>query len=146
MNALEKVVDLLVMIIILFMIPLLYYSGGEQITEAMLAGQIGENFLKRVSTAGKITLPVWTELENTLAEVGVTGFSLRQERRLIEPIDENGTLAECVYTKDERELQKQISETGDFFLQNGDRLWLTLYVNEIPTVYYESVRTGVEYP
>ena len=58
MNALEKVVDVLVSCLLLFLVPLVYYGGRTRVSQAILAGQAGENFLRRVSTAGEITLQI----------------------------------------------------------------------------------------
>ena len=141
MNALEKVVDLLVAVTVLFLLPLLYYGSGMHVSKAVLAGQAGENFLTRVSTAGEITLPVWNELEYALNQYGA-GFSLQRERSLFEPSGEDETVVERVYTQEKEVIWKQMKEKGRSCLQAGDRLWLTIYVNGIPTVYRECVRTG----
>lgn len=141
MNALEKVVDLLVAVAVLFIMPLLYYGSGMHVSKAVLAGQAGENFLIRVSTSGEITMSVWKELESALNQYGV-GFSLRRERSLFEPLGEDGTVVERVYTQEKETIWKQMTEKGKSCLQAGDRLWLTIYVNGIPMVYRECVRTG----
>ena len=142
MNALEKVVDLLASVTILFLLPLLYYSSGIHVSQAILAGQAGENFLKRVSTSGNITLPVWKELEDTLARYGCTAYELQRERRLFEPVGEAGMVAERICTEEKDGLWKEVREEGKSRLQKGDRLRLILYVNEVPTMYCAFVRTG----
>ncbi len=142
MNALEKVVDLLVAVILLFLVPLLYYSGGTRVSQAILAGQAGENFIKRVSVAGEITLPVWSELEDALRQYGCEQFELQRERRLYEPIGENGEVEERVYTEYKAGVEEHLNETGRIRLHKGDLIKLTLYIHDIPTVYYGTVRTG----
>ncbi len=142
MNALEKVVDLLVAVILLFMIPLFYYSSGTGVSQAILAGQAGENFLKRVSTAGEITLPVWNELEDALFCYGCERFELQRERRVYEPVGENGAVAERIDTEYKKSVEEKLYKTGGIRLRKGDRIKLILYINDIPTVYCECVRTG----
>ncbi|MBQ8800001.1 MAG: hypothetical protein IJZ55_10590 [Lachnospiraceae bacterium] len=142
MNALEKTVDLLGAIAILFLVPLLYYGGGKRMSEVMLAGQAGEHFLKCVSTAGEITQPVWKELGRALNQIGCDGYSIKRERFLFEPYGKEGEITECCYVKDTEEIERQVEESGQFVLQAGDRVWLTIVVNRIPTVYFTCVRTG----
>lgn len=142
MNALEKTVDLLFSITILFLIPLLYYGSGKRVSEALLAGQAGEHFLRCVGTAGEITQPVWKELERALEQIGCDEFSLRRERFLYEPYGEDGEISECSYSKETEEIVKQLEESGKVLLQAGDRLWLTIVVNQVPAVYFGGVRTG----
>ncbi len=146
MNALEKVVDVLVSCLMLFLVPLLYYGGRTRVSQAILAGQAGENFLRRVSTAGEITLPVWQELERTLLHCGCTRYEIRRVRTLYEPEGEEGAVTEKEYTADKEKIYGSVMTNGTSRLQNGDQLWLTLYVNELPTVYFMSVRTGEAYP
>lgn len=142
MNALEKTVDLLVTIAILFLVPLLYYGGGKRVSEVLLAGQAGEHFLKCVSTSGEITQPVWKELERVLGQIGCDGYSLKRERFLFEPYGKDGEIVECRYVKDTEEIVRLVEENGQFVLQAGDRVWLTIVVKRIPTVYFACVRTG----
>lgn len=142
MNALEKTVDLVTAVIILFLIPLFYYGGGRQVSQTLLAGQAGERFLRVVGTTGEITLPVWRELEHTLEGIGCDGFELKRERFLFEPYGEEGEIAECGYVKGTEEIRNRLEEAGYFPLQAGDRLWLTIVVNRTPAVYFHSVRTG----
>ncbi len=142
MNAWEKTVDLLIAIVILFLVPILYYGSGQRVSKALLAGQAGEHFLRCVSTAGEITLPVWKELEHTLDVVGCDGFELKRERLLYEPHGESGEIIECSYVKETEEIRTRLEETERFCLQAGDRLWLTIIVNQVPTVYYQCARTG----
>lgn len=146
MNALEKVVDFLVSCLLLFLVPLLYYGGRTRVSQAILAGQAGETFLRRVSTAGEITLPVWQELERALRRCGCTRYEIRRVRSLFEPEGEDGAVAEKEYTADRERIHESIVAQGTSRLQSGDRLWLTLYINETPTVYFMSVRTGEAYP
>lgn len=142
MNAWEKLVDLLVAVLLLFLIPLLYYGGGTGMSRAVLAGQASETFLRRISTSGEITLPVWKELEAALARYDCDGFELQRERLLYEPAGEPGEVTECLYREEKTVLLEQILREGKSRLQAGDRLRLTITMNGIPTVYYESVRTG----
>lgn len=142
MNALEKVVDLLAAVCLMFLIPIFYYGSGKQVSRAILAGQAGEYFLNRISTAGEITLPVWMEFENALERFGCDSFELQRERHLFEPSSEMGSVVERTYTESKEMLLLQVKEEGSYRLQKGDRIKLTLYVNEVPSVYYESVRTG----
>lgn len=146
MNALEKVVDLLAATALLFLVPLLYYASGRTVSQAVLAGQAGELFLKRVSTAGKITLPVWEELEAILRQCGCTSYDLRRERGLYQQSETTKELVKQCYTAEKEELYRQMIKTGESRLQVGDKLWLTLYVNGIPATYFSVVRTGEEYP
>ena len=48
MNAFEKSLDMLVAIVILFLIPVLFYAGRSRALRSMSAGAVCENFLKRV--------------------------------------------------------------------------------------------------
>lgn len=146
MNALEKTVDLLFTITILFLLPILYYGGGQRVSEAMLAGQAVEHFLKCVSTAGEITLPVWRELEHALEVIGCEEVHVKRERSLFEPYGEAGEIAEFCYVKETEAIRKQMEETGKFGLQAGDGLWVTVVVNQVPALYYENIRTGGSTP
>lgn len=142
MNGIEKVVDLLAAIILLFMAPLMYYGSGTTITQAMLAGQAGENFLRRISTSGEITLPVWQELEAMLERYGCDTFELQRERSLYEPGPGQGGVTEQVYAVHKEKMREQVWKVGSYKLRKGDRMRLTLYINDIPTVYFCWVRTG----
>lgn len=142
MNALEKWVDLFLTVVLLFLFPLLYYGSGKTVSVAILAGQAGENFLKRISTAGEITLPVWKELETALNRYGCDGFELQRERDLYEPVDLAGTVAEFTYTEDDDEIKNALRKNGCYRLLYRDRIKLVLYCADIPTVYTTSVRTG----
>ncbi|MGN1083784.1 MAG: hypothetical protein ACI4QX_02165 [Lachnospiraceae bacterium] len=146
MNALEKVVDFIAASILLFLVPLLYYGGRNRVSQAILAGQAGETFLKRVATAGEITLPVWGELEEALLQYGCVKYEIFWIRTLYEPEGEKGEVIEKKYTADREVIRESIMECGVCRLQNGDTLRLTLYVNEIPAVYFTTVRTGEAYP
>ena len=140
MNALEKIVDLLAAVCILFLIPLLYYGSGKRIAQTMLAEQASEAFLNQISTAGEITLPVWTEFEHAVEQFGCETIEILRERRLFEPIGEG--VAERVYTEASTDLLTKIDAEGTCYLQKDDRIKLTLYINEVPFVFYETVRTG----
>ena len=142
MNALEKWVDLFLTVVLLFLFPLLYYGSGKTVSEAILAGQAGKNFLKRISTAGEITLPVWQEMEVALERYGCRKVELQRERDLFEPADLSGTVAEYTYTEDTGVIKKELGENGYYRLLYGDRLKLILYCSEIPTVYVTFVRAG----
>lgn len=142
MNAWEKTVDLVIAIVILFVVPILYYGGGQRISKALFARQAGEHFLRCVGTAGEITLPLWRELERTLDIVGCDGFELKRERLLYEPYGEDGGIMECSYVKETEEIRTRLEESERFCLQAGDRLWMTITVNQLPVVYFQCVRTG----
>ena len=142
MNALEKVVDLLTVIVILFFLPLLFYNGKQRNLETIMVGQRGKYFLNHVSVQGQITLPVWNELERQLAAYGCTEFSLYRERSVYEPTGNPGEIREKTYRLEKEEIEKQLREQGTCLLQKGDRLCLTLYKNQIPVKYYEYIRTG----
>lgn len=146
MNALEKVVDFIAACLLLFLIPLLYYEGRNRVSQAILAGQAGENFLKRVTTAGKITLPVWEELERALLRCGCIKYEICCIRTLYEPEGEESRVTGKEYRADKEMIQESIRTKGACKLQNGDKIWLTLYVNEVPAVYSMPVRTGEAYP
>ena len=142
MNALEKWVDLFLAVVLLFLFPLLYYGSGKTVSMAILAGQAGESFLRRISTAGEITAPVWQELETALCRYGCREFQLERERDLFEPVDSLGTVAEYTHTEDTVMIKKELGEKGCYRLLYGDRITLILYCTDIPTVYRTSVRTG----
>lgn len=142
MNALEKVVDLLMAISLMLLVPLLYYGSGKSVSQSVLAGQAGEAFLKRVSTAGEITQPVRKELERELELYGCEYYEIVRIRTLYEPGGDGRGVTEKEYVADKEALYKQIAEDGGCKLQNGDRLWLTLYLNEVPAIYYTTVRSG----
>ncbi len=145
MNALEKVFDLLTALTVLFLVPALYYFGGMKMSCTMLAGQTVESFMKRVSTAGEITLPVWMELEEKLNEFGCTEVSLRRERTLYEPVPGKREVLERIYIINTDEMLMQMSETGTSKLRRGDELWLSMDINKVPSVYHETIRSEAEY-
>lgn len=142
MNALEKIVDLVMAISLMFIVPLLYYSSGKNVSQSVLAGQAGEAFLKRVSTAGEITQPVRKELERELELYGCKQYEIVRIRTLYEPMANGKGVREREYVADKEVLYRQMEEDGRCKLQNGDRLWLTLYWNEVPAIYYTTVRSG----
>lgn len=144
MNALEKVVDLLIAMILMFLIPLLFYGCGKRISQSVLAGQIGENFLHTVSTAGEITQPVWSELEKKLKLSGCMNFELQREYRLFEPGEEKGSVVIQNHTDGKEEMLGEIAKNGKYRLRKGDCLKLTIYLNDMPMVYCKYVRTGAE--
>lgn len=144
MNALEKLVDVLTAVILMFLVPLLYYGGGRNISRTVFAGQAGENFLKQISTAGEITLPVWEELEKALEGCGCDGFEVQRKRILFEPASEEGNVIERVERLCTEDLTEQIREKGKIRLLKGDRILLTIYVNGFPTVHFTRIRTGEE--
>lgn len=141
MNALEKCVDMLVAIGILFLIPLLFYSGGSRILQSVSARAACENFLRRICTAGEITLPVWSELEYALERNGWIEFGVRREYALWEPGEESGSVTEQHYFEDTSQLAKRIRETGAVELHKGDRIRVICYINDFPTVCYDVVRS-----
>lgn len=141
MNALEKVVDVITVTLLMFLLPILYYGSRQQVSETVMAGQIGKSFLKRISTAGEITVPVWDELERELKRYGCTEIVLERERKLYEPA-EDGTVWERTYCMTKEEIEERLAEQGRCLLQKGDRMRLVLYRRTVPMVYCESVRTG----
>ena len=140
MNALEKCVDMLVAIVIMFLVPLLFYSAGNHILQAVSAGEVCENFLKRVSTSGEITLPVWKELEEALGRFGCEEFRVRRKYTFWEPGVESGSAVERSYFEEKVALLEQMRTEGAVGLHKGDSLRVTVYIDDIPTVYYGIVR------
>ena len=143
MNALEKMIDVITVTVLMFLLPILYYGGRHQVAETVMAGQISKSFLKRVSTAGEITYPVWKELEQALKRYGCTAYELERERKLYEPA-ENGAVWERTYCIGKEEIESELSEQGRCLLQKGDRLCLVLYREGVPVIYCENVRTGAD--
>ncbi len=141
MNALEKCLDMLIAIMIMFLIPLLFYSGGSRIVRALSAGAACENFLKRVCTAGEITFPVWKELEAALEEYGCDEFGVRREYTLWEPGEEIGSVVAQRYSEEKDTLLEQIRAEDTVVLHKGDRLRVTFYIDNIPTIYYDVIRS-----
>ncbi len=141
MNALEKWLDMLIAIVIMFLIPLLFYGGSSQILRSMSAGAVCENFLKRVSTAGEIALPVWKELEDALKRFGCEEFEVRREYTLWEPAEEMGSVVAQRYCEEKTALLEEILKEGTVVLHKGDRLRVIFYIEDIPTVYYDVIRS-----
>ena len=142
MNALEKIVDLLIAVVLMFLVPVLYYSGKHQLSETIMAAQAGKHFLNRISVSGEITVPVWKELERNLAMYGCAEFSLQRERDLYEPTENPGEIVERTYCLEKEQIEKQIREQGACLLQKGDRMSLTIYREQAPMTYCEYIRTG----
>lgn len=141
MNALEKCFDMFITIAILFLIPLLFYSGSSEILCSVAAGAACENFLKRVSTTGEITLPVWKELENSLERFGCEEFLVRREFTLWEPATEIGSVSEQRYSMEKDDLLDQIYAEGVVGMHKGDRLQVTVYIDDCLAVYYGVIRS-----
>lgn len=141
MNALEKCLDMLIAIVILFLMPLLFYGGNSRVLCSVSAGEACESFLKRVSTSGEITLPVWKELEDTLERFGCDISGLCREYTLWEPGTEPGSVAEQYYIEEKDVLLQRIRTEGEVRLHQGDRLKVTFYINDSPTVYYDVIRS-----
>ena len=142
MNALEKRLDLVVSILLMFMIPLLYYGSCMRVSQTVLAGQAVETFLRKIVTEGEITLPVWMELEKSLERCGNTEFTLQRERVLYEPESETGSVERRIYTKQKEELVKEVEREGKCRLVKGDKIRIILETGGVPVVYYDIVRTG----
>lgn len=142
MNALEKIMDLVVAILLLFVIPLLYYGSCTHISKTVLAGQAVEIFLRKVATEGEITLPVWMELEMSLERCSNTTFTLERERVLYEPENETGSVERRIYMKSKEELLEEIGKEGKCRLIKGDKIRVVLETEGVPAVYYDIVRTG----
>ena len=141
MNAFEKVFDMLVTVAILFLMPLLFYDGGSRVLCSVSAGEACENFFKRVSTSGEITLPVWKELQESLERFGCDAFEIQREYALWEPGEVQGSVVEQRYSIGQEELWEQIQTEGRVSLHKGDKLRMIVYVNNIPTVYYDIIRS-----
>ena len=77
---------------------------------------------------------------------GCKRFDILRVGTLFEAEGEEGAVTEKEYTADKEKIYGSVMTNGTSRLQNGDQLWLTLYVNELPTVYFMSVRTGEAYP
>jgi len=144
MNGLEKVVDLLVAVCLLFLTPLLYYEGVRNSIENAILKEAGERFLRRVSTAGEITEAVLKQLEWELWQCGCENYELVRERTLYEPEEEAG-VRKVEVIEDKKEIYMQVEEAGASKLQRGDKLWLTIYTRGVPSMYFETVRTGEAY-
>lgn len=142
MNAMERLVDILVAVFLMFLLPLLYYGSGKEISRTVLAGQAGENFLKRICTAGEISLPVWRELEAALNKYDCDNVEILRERYLYEPDGTNGNVVRRLYEESKESLLVQLHEDGRCKLQKGDCMKLTIYINETPMLYFDYVRTG----
>lgn len=141
MNALEKCLDMLMAIVIMFLLPLLFYGGNSRVLRSVSAGAACENFLQRVSTAGTITLPVWKELEDSLERFNCDTFELSREYTLWEPGAEMGCVTEQSYIDEKETLLQEIQTEGFVGLHRGDRLQVTFYTDGFPTVYYSVVRS-----
>ncbi|MBQ9767627.1 MAG: hypothetical protein IJW37_05960 [Lachnospiraceae bacterium] len=143
MNGAEKLIDLLTAVCLLFLVPLFYYRSVTIGMQAILAGEAGERFLKQVSVSGEITEAVLKAFERELAQYGCENYEMIRLRTLYEPDGEAG-VRKAEYVADKAGLCAEIAETGSSRLQKGDKLRLTLYVNEVPAVYFVTVRTGEE--
>ena len=141
MNAMEKCVDMIIAIVILFLLPLLFYSGGCRIVRSVSVGTVCEEFLKRVSTAGEITPPVWRSLEEALEQYGCEQFGVRREYTLWEPGEALGSVTEQRYIEEKEDLSERIRSEGTLSLHKGDSLRVICYMDGFPTVYYDVVRS-----
>lgn len=141
MNALEKVIDVITVTILMFLLPILYYGSRQRVSETVMAAQIGQSFLKRISTAGEITPPVWNELEQKLQCYGCMEFEVERERKLYEPV-EDGAVWERIHYMGKEEMEDYLAEQGRCPLQRGDRIRLILYKESLPMIFYENIRTG----
>lgn len=141
MNALEKCLDMLVAVAIMFLIPLLFYGESSRMLHSMSVGTACEVFLKRVSTAGEITMPVWKELEDALQRFGCERFCMWREYTLWEPGEKTGSVIAQCYREENSILLEQMREEGRVSLHKGDTLQLIIYMDDMPTMYYDIVRS-----
>lgn len=141
MNALEKCLDMLLAIAIMFLLPLLFYYGETKMLRAVSVESACETFLKRVCTAGEITQPVWKELEAALEQYGCEEFGVRREYVLWEPGEETGSITERCYIEEEEMLLEKIRANEVVSLHTGDKLRVICYMDAFPTVYYGVVRS-----
>ena len=141
MNAMEKMVDVLLCMGILFLMPLLYFDSQRYSTQAILIGQTAETFLNQISVDGEIATQVWTELERVLHELGCVRYEIQREYCLYEP-GEEGEVLESVYRLETEEIVEVLEIRGKLPLRKGDTVRLLLYCGELPAVYSTVIRTG----
>ncbi len=142
MNALEKLVDLLAAIALLFLIPLLYFEGVNRGAKAEAMGRGGEWLLQRISTAGVITEPVLREWERMLSADLCDGYELVFVRTLYEK--QGDAVVKREYVTDVAKLREDAEGEVICSLLRGDRLYLTVFNNKIPAIHYATVRSGEE--
>ena len=141
MNALEKVVDLLAAICVMFLVPLLYYESSSAVLQTALLGETGEWFLKQISTSGELSGSVLREFERELEAYGCERYELIRTRVLYEPDGANSVL-EREYTAEKQALYLELEEKGTCSFLRGDKIRLVLYTREAPVVYYTTIRSG----
>lgn len=144
MNAMEKAIDLLLCIGILFLIPLLYFDSQRRTLQAIFVGQTAEMFLNRVSVEGEITVHAITELERMLHELGNVQYEIQREYYLYEPGDRDKVL-ETVHRMGTEDIVEELEMNGGVWLRKGDTIRLLLYCGEVPVMYSTSIRTGGEF-
>lgn len=144
MNAMEKVVDLLLCIGLIFLMPLLYFDSQRCTSQAILAGQMAESFLGRVSVEGELTEQTWEQLERTLWGLGCKQYEIQREYCLYEP-GEDGTVLESVHRLETEDIRGELETKGYVRLRKGDTVRILLYCNEIPAMYSTVIRTGGEF-
>lgn len=144
MNAMEKTVDLLLCIGILFLMPLLYFDSQKHTLQAILLGQTAEAFLSQVSTEGEITAHAWTETERILLELGCGKYEIEREFYLYEPGDD-GEVLETVHWLTMEDIVERLEAKGTLRLQKGDTVHLLLYCGEVPAEYSTVIRTGGDF-
>jgi len=143
MNALEKVVDVLLCIGILFLMPLLYFDSQKGTLQAVLAGHTAEAFLDRISVEGEITIHGWAQLEEMLHGLGCRQYEIQREYYLYEP-EEEGAVSEAVYRTEMEKLMETLELRGSIPFRKGDTLRLWIYCGDVPALYSTTIRAGGE--
>ena len=144
MNAMEKTVDLLLCVGILFLMPLLYFDSQRRTSQAILIGETTEAFLNRVSVEGEITLHAWRDLERMLRDLGCMQYEIQREYCLYEP-GENGGVLEMLYRLETGDIVGELERVGELQLRKGDTVRFIVYCGDIPAVYSSIIRTGGEF-
>lgn len=138
MNALEKVVDILVTIVIMFLVPILFFRGQYRMIKAVSTGQYAESFLQRSSTQGKIPETHLYQLFQYFSSQSCEEISLKRIRTLSLP-GELGVKSVRV-TSDTNALFHEINRYKKISLIKGDILILSFRMDGCPVCYTEVIR------
>lgn len=144
MNALEKVVDLLIACALMFCIPVIYYRGQKETFEAEMAKQSAREFLTTISTVGEISPAVWQQLCREVSQC--EGFRVEIGGIRTVYVKRNGTLSKEKQVCGDDFFRRHIEGGESVMLLPNDWILLTLWDKDTPATLSAVIRSGGEEP
>lgn len=139
LNALEKIVDLCVALLLMFGLPLLYFNGQNIVEKNLAAEACSKEFLEQISACGELTGERWREYNELIASGGGTNCRLEVERKLWLP----GNIRKT-YVKSSEEVLEELGKNHTIRFMAGDKVQLSMAINGVMLYRAVTIRTGEE--